>query len=47
MHESTLTFMQANRIRPVIDKTFGMNEAIEAYRYFASQQHVGKVVIEL
>ena len=45
MHEKTLSAMQANGIKPVIDRSFAFDEAVEAYRYFASQQHFGKVVI--
>jgi len=37
--------IEVSRIKPVIDRTFGFDEALEAYRYFAGQQHVGKVVI--
>ncbi len=47
MHEHTLDFMTKHNIQPVVDNTFGMDDAIDAYRYFASQQHVGKVVIQL
>ncbi|MEM6363416.1 MAG: zinc-binding dehydrogenase [Planctomycetota bacterium] len=47
MHRRTLAAMQTNQIRPLIDRTFTIDDAIEAYRYFASQQHVGKVVIQL
>lgn len=46
MHEKTLAAMAANQIAPVIDKSFSFDDAIEAYRYFAQQKHVGKVVIE-
>ena len=45
MHESTLRMMDQNQIQPVIDKTFSFDKAIDAYRYFAKQRHVGKVVI--
>lgn len=46
MHEELLAFLIAHEIKPVIDRSFGFDDAIEAYRYFASQQHFGKVVIE-
>lgn len=45
MHEQTLSMMVEHKIEPVIDRVFSFDDAIEAYRYFASQQHVGKVVI--
>ncbi len=31
--------------RPVIDKVFSFEEAVDAYAYLESQKHVGKVVI--
>ncbi|EMI20802.1 alcohol dehydrogenase zinc-binding domain protein [Rhodopirellula maiorica SM1] len=46
MHQRMLAAMTVNNIAPVIDRTFSFDDAIEAYRYFASQKHVGKVVIE-
>jgi NADPH:quinone reductase-like Zn-dependent oxidoreductase len=35
----------ANGLRPVIDRTFGFDEALDAYRYLKSGAHFGKVVI--
>lgn len=32
-------------IKPLIDRVFAFDEAIDAYRYFATQAHVGKIVI--
>ncbi|GAA5508705.1 NAD(P)-dependent alcohol dehydrogenase [Novipirellula caenicola] len=46
MHQRMLAAMTVNQIAPVIDKTFSFDDAIAAYHYFASQKHVGKVVIE-
>jgi len=37
----------ALKIVPVVDKSFEFTEATEAYKYLASQQHVGKVVIRV
>jgi NADPH:quinone reductase-like Zn-dependent oxidoreductase len=37
----------ANRIQPVIDRTFGFDEAREAYAYLKSGGHVGKVLIKV
>lgn len=37
----------ANGIQPVIDRSFGFEQADEAYAYLASASHVGKVVIKL
>ncbi|KAK0224332.1 NAD(P)-binding protein [Armillaria fumosa] len=33
--------------RPVIDKVFSFEEAVDAYAYLESQKHVGKVVIQV
>ena len=34
-------------LKPVVDKVFSFDEAKEAYKYLASQKHVGKVVIKV
>ncbi|BAM05038.1 zinc-dependent alcohol dehydrogenase family protein [Phycisphaera mikurensis] len=39
--------VEANRIKPKIDRTFAFEEAVEAYSYFQQQKHVGKVVIRV
>jgi NADPH:quinone reductase-like Zn-dependent oxidoreductase len=36
---------EATQLRPVIDRVFAYAQAADAYRYLASQQHIGKVVI--
>lgn len=40
-------FIDAHGIKPVIDRTFAMEDALEAYRYQASSALFGKVVITL
>jgi NADPH:quinone reductase-like Zn-dependent oxidoreductase len=35
------------KTRPVIDKIFNFDEAIDAFAHLESQQHVGKVVIKV
>ena len=42
-----LQAIEHNGIKPVIDRTFEFEQAQEAYRYLESQQHVGKVVINV
>lgn len=37
----------ANGLRPVIDKVFAFEEAVEAYRHLAAGAHFGKVVISI
>ena len=36
-----------NKLKPVIDRTFSFDEAVEAYKYLKSAQHFGKVVITI
>ena len=37
--------LEAGKIRPVIDKTFGLNEVPEAIRYLTAGHARGKIVI--
>ena len=37
--------IEANAIKPVIDRVFAFGKAKAAYEYFAKQKHLGKVVI--
>lgn len=37
--------IEAAKLRPVIDRTFGFDEAVDAYRHLKSGAHFGKVVI--
>jgi NADPH:quinone reductase-like Zn-dependent oxidoreductase len=46
MHQQTLNALQKDRLQPIIDQRFAFDEAVEAYRTFQSQQHIGKIVIE-
>ena len=39
--------VSAIKLKPVIDKVFGFEEAREAYEYQWGQHHVGKVVIKV
>jgi NADPH:quinone reductase-like Zn-dependent oxidoreductase len=43
--DSMCRAIEAHRLRPLIGKTFGFDEAARAYAEFASKRHVGKVVI--
>ena len=36
-----------NRIKPVIDRRFPLEEITAAFRYFESQKHFGKVCLEM
>jgi NADPH:quinone reductase-like Zn-dependent oxidoreductase len=35
------------RLRPLIDRTFALDEALEAQGYMASNAHLGKIVLTL
>ena len=39
--------VEAAELEPVIDRSFGFEEAVDAYAYFKQQKHVGKVVIRV
>ena len=39
--------LDANDMKPVIDKTFPLQDLIEAFRYEASGAHFGKICIEM
>ena len=41
------SFIDAHGIKPVIDRTFGIEQALDAYRYQSSSALFGKVVITL
>jgi NADPH2:quinone reductase len=32
-------------LEPIIDKTFPLEEIVEAHRYLESNQHIGKIVV--
>ncbi|TFL05146.1 alcohol dehydrogenase superfamily protein [Pterulicium gracile] len=39
--------LSAHKIKPVVDKVFEFEQAVDAYKYLESQKHVGKVVIKV
>jgi NADPH:quinone reductase-like Zn-dependent oxidoreductase len=47
MFEGLVRALEASRIDPIIDRTFGFGEVKEAYAYLASGAHFGKVVIRV
>jgi NADPH:quinone reductase-like Zn-dependent oxidoreductase len=47
MFEAMNRAIVANRVRPVIDKSYAFEDAKRAYEDFSKAQHFGKVVIEL
>lgn len=45
--EALIEMIDAHGIKPLIDRVFPVEEAVEAYEYLSSGKHVGKVVIKL
>lgn len=45
--ESFVRFLNATKIKPIIDRTFALDETQDAYDYMKSGAHFGKVVISL
>jgi NADPH:quinone reductase-like Zn-dependent oxidoreductase len=45
--EAMNAFITKHSLKPVIDKTFGFEQAPDAFKYLDSGSHFGKVVIEL
>ena len=45
--EAMNAFITEHRLRPVIDRVFTMDDALEAYDHMASGSHLGKIVIAL
>ncbi|MCC6237018.1 MAG: zinc-binding dehydrogenase, partial [Dehalococcoidia bacterium] len=47
MFEDMNRALDVGAIRPVIDRVFEFDQALEAYRHLESQQHLGKVVLRV
>jgi NADPH:quinone reductase-like Zn-dependent oxidoreductase len=45
--EDMIRAITANRLRPVIDRSFPLEEIGAAFEYYESQRHFGKVCLEL
>lgn len=43
--EAMNAFIAQHELRPVIDRVFGFEDAVDAYAHFAAKRHIGKVVI--
>lgn len=39
--------IHVNRLKPVIDRTFGLEQIAAAFEYYQTQSHFGKVVLEM
>ena len=44
---SLARFTEAHKIHPIVDQTFGFDEAPAAYKYLKSAQHIGKITISI
>lgn len=47
MFEGLCRLVELHRLRPVIDRVFAFEQAVEALAYLRSAKHFGKVVIQL
>jgi D-arabinose 1-dehydrogenase-like Zn-dependent alcohol dehydrogenase len=47
MLEDLVATAAAKNLRPVIDRVYAFDQALEATRYMASGQKIGKVMIEI
>jgi len=45
--EGLMRAVAVNELKPVIDRTFAFDQAVEAFQYLKSAQHFGKVVITI
>ena len=45
--EDTIRAITANRLKPVIDRRFPLQEIVAAFKYYESQKHFGKVCLVL
>jgi NADPH:quinone reductase-like Zn-dependent oxidoreductase len=45
--EDMIRTITANRLKPVIDRRFLLQEIVAAFKYYESQKHFGKVCLEL
>jgi NADPH:quinone reductase-like Zn-dependent oxidoreductase len=45
--EDMIRAITANRLKPVIDRCFQLQEIVAAFQYYESQKHFGKVCLEL
>jgi NADPH2:quinone reductase len=45
LHERIWPLLNAGKLKPVIYKTFSLEEAADAHRLMESSEHVGKIVL--
>jgi NADPH:quinone reductase-like Zn-dependent oxidoreductase len=47
MVEHLKGLVESGQFRPVVDRTYPLQEIVEAYRYVETQQKIGNVVITI
>jgi len=45
LHEYVWPLLNAGKLKPVIYKTFALEQAADAHRLMESSEHVGKIVL--
>lgn len=47
MFDDLIRFVEAKQLKPLIDRVFPFDQAVQALEYLASGQHSGKIVIKV
>lgn len=47
MQQDMVKAIDANGLRPVVDKVFALEEMVQAFQYQESNQHVGKICLQI
>ena len=45
--KSLVNFVEQEKIKPIVAKTFPLSEIVTAQQVFAQKQHVGKIVLTI
>jgi NADPH:quinone reductase-like Zn-dependent oxidoreductase len=45
--EGLMRAIAVNRLKPVVDKVFAFDDAVEAFKALKTAQHFGKIVIKI
>jgi NADPH2:quinone reductase len=47
IEEKVIPFLREGRIKPVMDRTFPLEKAVDAHRRMETSEHIGKIVLEV
>lgn len=47
LHKNVWPLLASGKIKPIIDSTFTLDEAVLAHEYMESSQHIGKIILEV